>query len=989
MTRESDQTYVAARLAPGWKVVCTVLLWLLPPAALGQSEGQEATRPSADRPEASASEADAADGAASPPTLADARDLLREGEYERAIGAFQTLALDPAYAKEAHVGLAISRMRIGKYEEAIAGLNEPGVRTSAEREYVLAQLYRITGRYEDVLKEARKAIALDANHAGARRLLGGTLELLGRRDEAIQAYRWFDRQLVEQDELPRDAEWITETALGFLRYSILTEETEKLPRRTQHVLQEMLQVAYERLDRTYWPARIAAADLLREKYNNDEEDGSVSDYLAALRINGSLCEAHVGLGEVALERWDFDEVERRADLALDVNPNHAPAIHLLAKKLIVERRYEQAIETCERALAINGRDLDALSIRAAAGACRYDEAEMARMRARVEIINPRCALFHRMLGDAWGGIRQYGRAEREYLQAIEYDPIDANARTELGLMYMQWGREAKARTVLEGAAELDPYNQRTIFTSKLLDSLAEFDRLETPHFIVKYDANRDPGLGGYFADYLEDVYGEVVGDYDTELKEKTIVELFPTQRTFAVRITGKPWIHTVGACTGRVIAVASPRKAEGLAGTYNLANVLKHEFTHTVTLAATDNRIPHWFTEGLAVYQEGGAHSFFWSGLLAEAARRDSLFTLESIDWAFMRPKRATDRQMAYAQSEWMCEYIIERFGYDVIGEMLDSFRGGQRQPQVFAELLGVAPEEFDRDFHTWAKKRVAGWGFDLTPPEDVTELRAAVLADFDNAKLFGRLARAEFDGEDYERALVAAIRALELDESERNGLEVLAKLLIKRAEEQMMESAREAYLDEAQPVLERLWDVDPRGWTAPKYLAEIALRREHWDRAMEPLKRLQRLCPLDPLSWRGLAGVYLERSEYDLALPQLLELARIEENDAEVRAQIARICRRRGRLREAQYWNRQALFIDPSSVELHKALGDVSMQAGDTESSLREYTMLTKLEPTNPKHFEDAAFAAHKLGDTKEAQRFAARAVELDPASPARSLVP
>ena len=60
----------------------------------------------------------------------------------------------------------------------------------------------------------------------------------------------------------------------------------------------MLQVAYGVVDRTYTPARIASADLLRERYNNDENDGSVSDYQAALKINENLPEAYVGLGEV-------------------------------------------------------------------------------------------------------------------------------------------------------------------------------------------------------------------------------------------------------------------------------------------------------------------------------------------------------------------------------------------------------------------------------------------------------------------------------------------------------------------------------------------------------------------------------------------------------------------------------------------------------------------------------------------------------------------
>lgn len=926
---------------------------------------------------------------AKPATLADARDLLMHGSYEAATEAYAKLSNDPQRAVQAGLGLARCRLQVGQYDEAIAGLTVLNAETSAERHDLLAELLTRLGKYADAQTHLQAALKIDERHAAARLQLGRLHELLGRRDEAIETYRWFDRQLLERPDLPKDAAWITDTALGFLRYSVLTGT--EVPRRTKHVLGEMLQPAYTRLDRTYWPARIAAGDLLREKFNNDEEDGSVSDYLAALRINPNLCEAQVGLGEVALEGWQFEEVERRAELALKVNPNFAPAIHLLAKKLILERRYEQAKEPCERALKINPNDLTALSSSAAASACRYDRTGVEEMQARVTALNPGYALFHRTLGDALSGIRQYAASEREYLRAIELDGNDANARTELGMMYMQWGLEDKARDALDAAWALDPYNDRTKFTLELLDRLHKFAKFETAHFVVKYDPEHDPGLGEYVASYLEPIYEAVTSDFQTPLSEKTIIEIFPTHRAFGVRVTGKPWIHTVGASTGRIIALASPRESTELMGRYNLARVLKHEFTHTVTLAATDNRIPHWFTEGLAVYEEDAPRPFAWSELLADAVRRDRLFTLESVDWGFIRPRRPTDRQMAYAQSEWMVEYIVERFGYDMIQTMVSRFRAGKTQSEVFTGELGVEPEKFDRAFHDWARAQVAKWNchFTLTPLEDIKELRTQAAKEDAGASVLGRLARAEFDESEYERAMAAARRALALDENEPNGLEVVTSVLTLLSQKEKSEAGKREYEDEALPLLERFMRVDPNSSAASKHFAEIALRRKEWDRAADTLKRLQRLCPVDPASWGGLAGIYLERGEEELALPQLIELARIEQNDPAIPQKVASIVRRRGELREAQYWYRQALSIDPSSADLHQALGDVCMQTGDSEAALREYKTLTELQPTNAKHFEAAALAAHKLGAAQQAEALARQALKLDPQSQVRSLVP
>lgn len=918
--------------------------------------------------------------------IEDAHDLRMEGHYDRAVELYIKLATDPVDSFEANLGLARCSIEVGQYDQALSTLTQIQTGNSAEHLFLLTQLYDRLGRYDDVLKFTKQAIKLDPNHAGARRLHARTLERLGKKHEAVEAYRWFDQQILKQHLKP-DAEWITETAKGFLRYSILTQTNVR--DRTRHVLQEMLQMAYSRLDRGYWPARIAAADLLRERYNNDKEDGSVSDYLAALRINEHLPEAHVGLGEIALEKWGFEEIEKRVKFALHSNPSFSPAFHLLAKKLIIERRYDQAIETCKQALSINPNDIIALSLQAAAGACLYDQKHVDQLRQRVAEITPKCALFHQIMGNALSGIRQYAASEKAFFKAIEIDPTNANARTELGMMYMQWGWEDKARDALDAAWVLDPYNQRTKFTLELLDMLENFTRYETEHFIVKYNDQRDPGLGEYIAGYLEDIYKEVTGDFNTKLKEKTIIEFFPTHRAFGVRITGKPWIHTVGASTGMVIAMDSPRASKTMMGVYNIASVLKHEFTHTVTLAATQNRIPHWFTEGLAVYQEDTPRQYPWCNMLAHALRHNELFTLESIDWGFMRPRKPNDRQKAYAQSEWMTEFIIDRFGYDKILVMLDRYREGQNQKQVIEKELHLSVEEFDQAFREWAKVQVVRWGYDITPPEDISTAKEMLALDPDNPTLQGRLARAELDHNDYEHAIVSARIALELDENEPNSLFVIAHILYDIVSETKDKEKKLKYDHEALPYLKKLLTLDPNNRMVPKYLAEIAMRREQWDRAIEMLQQLQRLHPIDPTSWSGLAGIYLKQGEDQLAMTQLLELARLNDADVDVAAKLGRMFRRQENWSDAIIWFRRALVIDPFDVTLHEVLGDTCMQSSDTPCALREYLMLTRLEPDQADHFSAAARAAHKLGDKKKTQFLARRAVELDPNSDVKSLIP
>ncbi len=920
-------------------------------------------------------------------TIPQAMQRYVEGEYTTAKEAFERFLLEEESRTIAALGLARCELMTGDYSQAVARLEKFESGGNAEILYELARAKRLLGDYAKCVEFCEQVLALNTDHAAARFLLADTFEYTGRREQALPHFKWFDEQITQKSELPHDARWVTYTGLGFLRYSELTQED--VPYRTQHVLQNMFQVAYEVIDRSYWPARIAAGDLLRAKYNNDEFDGSVSDYRAALRINPNLPEAHVGLGMVALEAWDFEEVDRRIAKALETNPRYLPAFNLRTGNLILQRRYGKARESAAEALKLNPHSIEALSLSAAAAACEYDEAHIAGMKKRAYKINPKPAAFYGALGNAWMGMRQWSRSAEAFKRAIELDPNSADTYIDLGSMYMQRGEEDKAREQLEIAWNLDRFNDRTKFTLELLDQLEDFARYETDHFIVKYNEQMDPGLGEFVARILEGVHPLITSDYNTTLTEKTIVEMFPTQKGFAVRVTGRPWVGTVGACTGRVIAMSSPRESVDLAfGAYDVSRVLIHEFTHTVTLAATDNRIPHWFTEGLAVSQENSPRHFDWARILADAVRLDRLFTLKEIDWGFIRPLRPTDRPQAYAQSEWMVEYIIERFGYEKINEMLGKFADGWTQKRVFEELLGVTENEFDNAFMNWARKDASAWGFDLTEPESPIKLRALALVQKDDASVWGRLAKAEFDEENFGRAWDAAKRALELDESEVNALVVYIKTAAHFMYKDPSGAAVREYQDKMIPKLEKLAKVDSDNPLAPKVLGQIALHRENPDEAEGHLKRLQSIMPKDPASWQGLAGIYLNRDQDDLALVQLLELARLEEHDADVPGRIGQIYRRQGKNREAQYWLNQALMINPFSPKYLEAAGDTNMMLGDTELALLNYKMLAKVAEKKARAYERAALAAKKLGKMSEAKTYARKAVALDPKSSAKALI-
>jgi tetratricopeptide (TPR) repeat protein len=170
--------------------------------------------------------------------------------------------------------------------------------------------------------------------------------------------------------------------------------------------------------------------------------------------------------------------------------------------------------------------------------------------------------------------------------------------------------------------------------------------------------------------------------------------------------------------------MVAPRKGAATMGPFNWAQVLRHEFTHTVTLAATDNRIAHWFTEGLAVWEEHAPLRWEWVPMLHHAVTKKQLFTMDRLTWGFVRPKKPSDRQLAYAQSYWICKYIEEKHGHDAILKMLAEFKLGASQDDVFPKILGQRISEFEKDFFAWTEKEVAGWGYDADTTKKYDETR-------------------------------------------------------------------------------------------------------------------------------------------------------------------------------------------------------------------------------------------------------------------------
>jgi len=931
------------------------------------------TRP-ATKPALATSQAATTRAATAPAGLDGCRALFMKGDYAGAAGGYRRLMSKESLRVSAAVGLAEVLAMTGRYDEATETLElvRQAASDNARWRVAMAESLATVGRYEQALEHAERANQLRPTWAPGILVRGQLLETLGRKKQAVAVYKTME-EVIDLDQYRRDAESLV--ALGRIldRYAVLTGM--KASQQADNIFNNYLRTAYEKVDPNYWPARVTAGMFALSKHRPNT---AVGEFKLAAKINKNIPHVHVGFGVVALGGWRFEQCIKHADAALKINPKFADALLVKAICLMQWRKFEQVPPVLHKVLQVNPNHLDGLSLMAAAY-IRMRQPEKARPYIRrVEKINPRYAGLPNMIGQWLAAGRQFKEAEKYYRKAVELAPEQAGALTNLGLMYMQTGDEGKARDILQKAHEIDDFRADVVNYLGLLDKLEKFQVRETDNFIIKVHGEYDAVLIEQVAAYAEKVYREICDDFNHRPPAKTMIEFFPTHAQFSVRITGRGWIGTVGACTGRVVAMVapSPDAARTGFGPYNWATVLRHELTHTVTLSATGNRIPHWFTEACAVWEQPDRRNYEAVGKLVAATRRGKLFPIKELTWGFVRPKRGGDRSLAYAQSEWIMEFIIETKGYATIVKMLEGFRDGLTQQEVFEKIIGMKEEDFDKTFGAWAKKQVAGWGFESDPPPELKEAAKAVKASPEDAAAQTAYAVALYYSRKWDKSQQAARKAIELDPNNVKARAVLATIL-----------AAKKKCDEAIEVAGKLEQLDHTTATAPRVLARCHLEKKQWAEAIAALELLKRRQHLDPYAYQQLARIYVLLGRPAKALPNLVELHRRTMKDPRYARQIAEIHRSLNQNDKALAYYNQLVYINPYEVSAYKAMTEIHIGAGEYDKAIKSARQMCLAGGDSAESWTYLAVARYHKGkeandaeQLRQAKQAAEKAVQIEP---------
>jgi tetratricopeptide (TPR) repeat protein len=594
-----------------------------------------------------------------------------------------------------------------------------------------------------------------------------------------------------------------------------------------------------------------------------------------------------------------------AEKALEKDAKLLEARELLAVLALEEGDRESATRHANTALSQDSEALEALTVLETIDL--LDGKEPSAWSSRIAAVNPRCAECAARRARLFVLNRRYIEGIREYIQAVAIRPDFWAARSELGINLMRVGRDAEARRELEQAYNNGFRNDATVNSLRLLDSYKNFEVFPNPRFVLRLHKKEAALLKPYVEREMVRNLDEFEKRYGVKLPGPVTVEMYPDHEDFAVRTMGMPGLGALGVTFVLSVAMDSPSARK--TGTFHWASTLRHELSHVFSLAATDHRIPRWFTEGIAVFEETSANKEWGDRVtpdILQALKESKLLPIARLDRGFIRPSYPSQVVVSYFQAGAICEYIHEKWGWAKLTAMMKDFRDLASTPEVVRDQLGMNSEAFDKEFLAWLDSKYG----------------ASVRA-FDEWTKGMKSMEAALKAERWEEAARLARRQIELYPDyieERNAYTALA--------------AAELSLKNRAAAIQALESYARRGGKDPvelKRLAELHQVDGNSAAAIAALSRINFIQPTgDPELHAKLAQLYEKQLDWSNAAVEYGAVAAAQPVDpAAAHFNLARVLYAGGRLDDARDQVLLALEAAPGYRAAQKLLLQLEAQAG------------------------------------------------------------
>jgi len=807
------------------------------------------------------------------------------------------------------------------------------------------------GEYAGAIARATKALTTHPERGDVSNLLGEALFATGELDAAREAFENASPQ-------PPESEMQTIVGLGLLARYQGDDETAKAyfkravarynldPNMSSNELAAAAAAAqalgdsdpthYRDAVRVYGEAvaadpdnlaaRVALGDLLLAKYNNSE---ALETYREAIEIEKEYAPALLGLARS--QHFDHEGQAMLTVLAsLEINPNFVPARTFLAQLLIESEQYDQAEEQAERALAVNANALEALAVLASIHHLRGEQEKFDQTVARALAINPRYADLYNTLAELSVKNRLYDDAVAFAQKAVDMDPQSWRGLAILGINQLRIGEMQAGYENVARAFEGDPFNVWTKNTLDFLDSSGDYASIESEHATVVIHNDEARLLEPYATKLSDAAYSYYSQRYGWKPDYRMRVELYPDHRDFSVRTVGLAGIGILGVSFGPVVALDSP--AARRVGDFNWGSVLWHEIAHSFHMGVSKHRVPRWFSEGLAVYEEQLAGNGWGNDVTPEfliAFRDNKLLPVSALNNGFVRPTYPEQIGYSYYQASLVFAFIDERWGFPAILKMLEGYGQGQTTEELVNAVLGIDMQQLDADFDAYFRHRferaLAALPREVFNDVPMKQMYFMLADQFpSNYVLQMRAAAVAWAAKDAARAERFLTRAQDVFPEYAGGQSsywLLAELFTQGGD-----------VDKAIEQLERMVAINADHYEAHVKLADLLEQRGRRAEAAEILARAVYIYPYDPGLHARLAALYEATDDWQMAArarASVLALAPVDMAEAHYR--LAHAYAKAGDKRAARYQILRALELAPNYYEALELLLELHDKSSNT----------------------------------------------------------
>jgi len=439
--------------------------------------------------------------------------------------------------------------------------------------------------------------------------------------------------------------------------------------------------------------KIRYGQFFFERYYSED---AAKLFQEALQIEPKNARALLGLARVLAEGYS-SKASETASKALESDPKLYEADELKARIALEDDNHKDAKADAEAALAIDPNAVDAQAILATLDLLADKDSPWLEKLAK----NPNRGKGYETIAHFFVINRRYEDGIAYYRKAIEAQPDLWTAYSQLGVNLMRLGRNGEAYKELEYAYNNDHTSDASTRNSlKLLDTNREFTTYTTPTTILKLDPKEAEALRPYFEEQMKFNIALFEKKYRYKLTEPVQVEVYPNHPDFEVRTMGLPGLGALGVTFDTVVAMDGPSSRKS--GDFHWASTLRHEMSHVYILKLTNDRVPRWFTEGLAVHEETATTPDWGDRITPEiitAIRDKKLLPIAQIDRGFVHPAFPAQVIVSYFEAGKMCDYIADRWGESKLLDIAHEFAKNRPTVDVIKEQLKMEPEAFDKDF--------------------------------------------------------------------------------------------------------------------------------------------------------------------------------------------------------------------------------------------------------------------------------------------------